>query len=123
MGANRSDVLSQLREHYATSVVEIFYTANKDINPILAEMDASAAEDGMGRKYITPIQYGTNSAAGADFTIAQAKATGTSIGSRAQYSRWETDPQEIHGFAVWERKALDAAMGKSSGDMFNVMTT
>jgi len=123
MGANRSDVLSQLREHYATSIVEIFYKADKSINPVLAEMEASSAADGMGRKYITPIQYGTNSAAGADFTIAQNKALGSSIGSRAQYSRWETDPQEIHGFAVWERKALDAAMGKSSGEMFNVMTT
>lgn len=123
MGANRSDVLSQLREHYASSVVEIFYKADKSINPVLAEMEASAAEDGMGRKYITPIQYGTSTAAGADFTIAQNKALGTTVGSRALYSRWETDPQEIHGFAVWERKALDAAMSKSSKDMFNVMTT
>lgn len=123
MGANRSDVLTQLREHYANSVVEIFYTANKDINPILAGMDASAAEDGMGSKYITQIQYGTNSAAGADFTIALAKAESTTIGSRAQYSRWETTPQEVNGFAKWERKAMDAAIGKSSGDMFNVMTT
>ena len=123
-GADLTAVRAALREHYVgKNIVDIFYTSNKDINPLLAACEAVAdTGEGFGRKLITPIIYGTGTSVGQDFTKVLAKAQSSAIGASGLYSRWETDAQTIEGVARWDRSAMDAVMGRSSGETFKVMT-
>lgn len=124
-GADLTAVRAALHEHMTGKTpVDIFFTADKDIAPILAAMDAKAdTGEGFGRKLVTPIIYGTGTSVGQDLTKVQAKAASSTVGASALYSRWEQDPVTVSGTAQWAREAMDAAIGKSSGETFKVMTT
>ena len=113
-----------LREHYVgKNIVDIFYKSNKDINPMMAAMEAVAdTGEGFGRKLITPIVYGTGTSVGQSFSKVLAKAQSSTVGASGLYSRWETDPQTQEAVARWDRAAMDAVMGKSSGEVFKVLT-
>jgi hypothetical protein len=122
-GADYAAVKDMLHEHVAKNVVDIFYQEGKDCNPLMAAMDAVAdTGEGFGRKLIQPIVYGTGTSVGADFTKVLAKAQSATVGASGLYSRWEIDPVKQEAVARWDRDAMDAAMGKSSGETFKVMT-
>lgn len=124
-GADLTAVKAALHEHFTgKTLVDIFFTADKDIAPIMASMDASAdTGEGFGRKLITPIVFGTGQSVGADLAKVQAKAAGSTIGASALYSRWEQDPVTVSATAQWAREAMDAAIGRSSAETFKVMST
>lgn len=124
MGADMTAVKAALREHYNNkTIVDIVYTSTKDVNPGLAAMEAIAdTGEGMGRLLITQIVYGTGTSVGQNFANVLAKAQGSSVGSSGLYGRWETLPATIEGVARWDRATMDAAMGRSSGETFKVMT-
>ena len=124
-GADLAAVRAALHEHYTGKTpVDIFFTADKDIAPIMATLEAKAdTGEGFGRKLVTPIIYGTGTSVGQDLTKVQAKAASATVGASSLYTRWEQDPVTVSGTAQWAREAMDAAIGKSSGETFKVMTT
>jgi len=124
-GADLTAVKAALHEHFTgKTLVDIFFKGDKAICPIMASMEVAAdTGEGFGRKLITPIVYGTGESIGADLTKVQAKAAGSSIGASALYTRWEQDPVTVSATAQWARDAMDAAIGKSSGETFKVMST
>lgn len=125
MGARFSDILPALQEHVlGKNVFETFFKSSKDINPLLASMEAQAdTGEGMGRKLVVPFVYGTGTSVGSNITLTVAKANGTSAGSRALYSRWEVNACNIDAVAQWDRDAVDAAAGKGAGDLFKLVST
>lgn len=125
MGATFSDITPALREHVlGKNVIETFFKSSKDINPLLASMEAIAdTGEGMGRKLVVPFVYGTGTSVGTNITNVTTKANGSSTGSHALYSRWEVNATNIDAVAQWERDAVDAAMGKGAGDLFKVVST
>ena len=124
-GADLTAVRDALHEHYTgKTLVDIFFTADKNVAPIMAMLDAEAdTGEGFGRKLVTPIVFGTGESVGADLTKVQAKAASATVGASALYGRWEQDPVTVSGTAQWAREAMDAAIGKSSGETFKVMTS
>jgi hypothetical protein len=125
MGATFSDIQPALREHVlGKNVIETFFKSSKDINPLLASMEAMAdTGEGMGRKLVCPIVYGTGTSTGTNITKVTAKANGTSVGSSALYTRWEVNATNIDAVAQWERDAVDAASGHGAGDLFKIVST
>jgi hypothetical protein len=125
MGATFTDILPALHEHVlGKNVIESWFKSSKDINPLLASMEAIAdTGEGMGRKLVVPFVYGTGSSVGTNITLVTAKANGSTKGSSALYDRWEVNATDIDGVAQWARNAVDAAMGKGAGDLFKVVTT
>lgn len=124
MGATRTTVLPALREHYILkTITKLFYTANKDVNPLMAAMDAIAdTGEGFGRKLIVPFVYGTGTSRGQDFTKVLAKAQGSTSGSSALVSRWEIDPVTQEAVCQWSRDAMDAAESNGVRETFRVMS-
>jgi hypothetical protein len=125
MGATFSDILPALHEHVlGKNVIETFFKSTKDINPLLASMEAMAdTGEGMGRKLVVPFVYGTGASIGTNITKTVAKANGSTAGSRALYSRWEINATNIDAVAQWDRDSVDAAAGKGAGDLFKVVST
>lgn len=124
-GADLTSVRDMLHEHFTgKNIVDIFYRAEKEIAPIMAALDAEAdTGEGFGRALITPIIYGTGESVGADLAKVQAKAASATVGASALYTRWEQTPVTVSGTCQWARDAMDAAIGKSSGETFKVMAT
>lgn len=124
-GADLTAVRAALHEHYTGKTpVDIFFTADKNVSPILASMEARAdTGEGFGRILVTPIIYGTGTSVGQDLTKVQAKAASATVGASSLYTRWEQAAVTVSGTAQWAREAMDAAIGKSSGETFKVMTT
>jgi len=124
-GADLTAVRAALHEHYTGKTpVDIFFTADKNVSPILASMEARAdTGEGFGRTLVTPIIYGTGTSVGYDLTKVQAKAASATVGASSLYTRWEQAAVTVSGTAQWAREAMDAAIGKSSGETFKVMTT
>lgn len=125
MGATFSDITPALREHVlGKNVIETFFKSSKDINPLLASMEAVAdTGEGMGRKLVVPLVYGTGTSVGTNITNVVSKANGSTAGSSALYTRWEVNATNIDAVAQWERDAVDAAAGKGAGDLFKVVST
>lgn len=125
MGATFTDITPALREHVlGKNVIETFFKSSKDINPLLASMEAMAdTGEGMGRKLVVPFVYGTGTSTGTNITKVVAKANGSTAGSAALYSRWEVNATNIDAVAQWSRDAIDAAQGKGAGDLFKVVST
>jgi len=121
MGATLTGILPALQEHYADSIKQVWVGTDKTINPILASMEIKAEDDGMGRGYIVPIEYGFGSSASATFTTAQAKAAGATTGSAALRDRWVVQAVEKNAVAVFSRQAIDGAKG-DKGKAFDVIT-
>jgi len=123
-GADLATVRAALREHYVgKNLVDIFYNAKKDVNPMMAALEAVAdTGEGGGRLLVTPIVYGTGTAGGQSFSRVLAKAQGSTVGSAGQYSRWETAVQSLNAVARWDRDAMDAVLSRSSKETFDVMT-
>ena len=123
-GADLTAVRDALHEHYTgKNLVDLFFKADKNIAPMMAMLEAQAdTGEGFGRKLVTPIVFGTGESVGADLTKIQAKAASATIGASALYGRWEQDPVTVSGTAQWAREAMDAAIGKSSGETFKVMS-
>ena len=90
-GADLTAVKAALHEHYTGKTpVDIFFTADKNVSPILAAMDARAdTGEGFGRILVTSIIYGTGTSVGQDLTKVQAKAASATVGASALYTRWE----------------------------------
>jgi hypothetical protein len=123
-GADLTVVRDALHEHFTgKTLVDIFFTADKEIAPIMAAMDAQAdTGEGFGRKLITPIVFGTGTSVGADLAKVQAKAASATVGASGLYGRWEQDPVTVSATAQWSREAMDAAIGKSTVETFKVMS-
>jgi hypothetical protein len=123
-GADLTAVRDALHEHFTgKTLVDIFFTADKEIAPIMAAMDAQAdTGEGFGRKLITPIVFGTGTSVGADLAKVQAKAASATVGASGLYGRWEQDPVTVSATAQWSRDAMDAAIGKSTVETFKVMS-
>lgn len=121
MAATLTQVLPLLKEHYHKNITEIFFTADKSISPILAAMEAKSMNDGLGRNYIVPIEFGLGGSASATFSVAQSKAQGSTTGSAALRDRWVVDAETVDAVAVWTRDAMLAAMGKGAQEIFDVM--
>lgn len=124
MGATLTTITPALREHYTgKTLIDIFYTYNKDVNPLMAATEAVAdTGEGFGRKLITQFCYGTGSTVGATFSSVLSKAQGSTEGSAGLYGRWETSPQTIDAVARWDRTAMDAVLSRGAGETFRVMT-
>lgn len=121
MGATLSQVLPLLREHYHDNITEIFFKADKSTTPIMAAMEAKSMDDGLGRQFVVPIEYGLGSSAGGTFSIVQAKAQGTSVGSAALRDRWLGSATVIDAVAYWARDSILAAKGPD--ELFDVMAS
>lgn len=122
MGATLSNALAMLREHYHENIAEIFFVSDKSTAPLLASMEAKSKDDGFGRGYVTPFEFGMGSSASASFSVAQGKASGTTVGSSALRDRWVTQAATIDAIARWSRDIWLAAEGKGAGELFDVMT-
>jgi hypothetical protein len=119
MGATLTQVLPLLTEHMHDNITEIFFTADKTTTPVMAGMDAVAMDDGQGRGYVCPIEYGLGSSASATFSVAQGKAQGTTAGSSALRDRWVGQACEIEAVCYWSRAAMLAPKG--GDELFNVL--
>jgi hypothetical protein len=124
-GADLTATRDALHEHFTNNTItDIFFTADKNVAPIMAMLGVEEdSGEGFGRKLITPIVFGTGESVGADLTKVQAKAASATVGASALYGRWEQDPVTVSGTAQWAREAMDAAIGKSSGETFKVMAS
>lgn len=108
-GTSFTNLYPLLREHYHDSIEELFFTSDKDTTPFLANLETRSMEDGFGRAYIVPVEYGTGSSFSADFATAQAKSQGSTVGSAALRDRWSVSAVGLEGTCQWDRNALLAA--------------
>jgi hypothetical protein len=119
MGAALAQVLPLLREHYHDNISEIFFKADKTTTPIMASMEAKSMDDGIGRQFVVPIEYGLGSSAAGTFSVAQGTAQGSTAGSAALRDRWIGSATTIDAVAYWARDAVLAAKGPD--ELFDVM--
>ena len=119
MGATLTQVLPLLREHYHDNITEIFFKADSTTTPIMAGMESKSMEDGLGRQFVVPIEYGLGSSASSTFSVAQGKAQGTTVGSAALRDRWVGSASVIDAVAYWARDSILAAKG--ADELFDVM--
>jgi hypothetical protein len=121
MGATLTTVLPLLREHYRDNITEIFFTIDKYTSPILVAMESkSMSEEGYGRGFVTPVEYGEGSSVSATFSVAQGISQAATTGSTVLSDRWVTQAMKVEGTAQWSRDALKGAQGDSG--LFDVMS-
>jgi hypothetical protein len=94
---------------------------SEDISPVLACFEANADDDGEGRGFVFPIIKSGQRTASASFSGAQTKARGSASGFAAGRDRWLLNPTELHNFAVFSRRELNAARKGGAGKMFDVV--
>lgn len=121
MPATLATVLPLLREHYHENITDIFFTADKVTTPVLADMESKAMDDGLGRGYVVPVEYGTGSSASPTFSVAQGKAQGATTGNSALRDRWIVQAATIDAVCNWTRDSMLAAQGKGATELFDVM--
>ena len=81
MSQTLATVLPLFKEHHHNTVVKVFFES-EGISPILAAFEAKKNPgQGGGRKFILPVDYLIGSTASATFSISQAKAAGSTVGS------------------------------------------
>jgi hypothetical protein len=94
---------------------------SEDISPVLSCFEANADDDGEGRGFIFPIVKSSQTTGGAIFATSQTKARGSAVGSASAKDRWVLNPTELHNFALFSRRELNAARKGGAGKMFDVV--
>ena len=119
MGATLTTVLPMLREHVRDSITDIWFEADKTITPFMASMESKSMDDGMGRGYVIPVQYGMGSSVSSTFATAQGISQGSAAGNAAARDRWIVQASTINATAQWTRDAILGAKG--ADELFDVM--
>ena len=109
MATSLSAILPLYREHYHDNITEIFFNDDKEMTPFLANLESKAMDDGFGRGYVVPIEYGTGSAISHTFSVAQTKSQGSTAGSSAPRDRWVVQAVGLEATCQWTRDAILAA--------------
>lgn len=107
-----SGVIAMLREHMHDESINIMFEDSKDITPILAAAEMRSMEEGFGRQYVVPVQYGTGFNASFGDTVPTAVVS--------DRTRWTVDPVVINTSASWTRDDIDAAKG--DGEKFDIIS-
>jgi hypothetical protein len=94
---------------------------SEDVSPILATFEAVADDDGEGRGFVFPIIKSGQRTGGASFTTSQTKARGATSGAASAKDRWVLNPTELHNFAVFTRRELNAARKGGAGAAFDLV--
>jgi hypothetical protein len=114
-------VFSAVTEHQEAMIHELWYKADEDISPLAASIITKGESDTDGRGFITRVEYGTGSSASPNFTVAQNKATGTTLGSAALRNRWVSQSSKLEAVAAWDRDTLLQAFAKGPDELFDVV--
>ena len=112
-------VFSQVMEHQNRDIVDIWTQA---IDPLLAAFEAQSSNDGLGRAFITRVEYDTGVSANAQYTLANDIATSTDLGAAALRGRWSTNAAKIEAIAMWDRDSMLAAVGDGPGEVVDIVT-
>lgn len=114
-------VFSAVTEHQERMIHELWYKADETIAPLAASIMTKGESDTDGRGFITRVEYATGSSASPSFTVARAKARGTSTGSAALRDRWVSQSSKLEAVAYWDRDSLLQAFAKGPDELFDVV--
>ena len=112
-------VFSQVMEHQNKEIVDIW---TQSIDPFLAAFEAQSSNDGLGRAFITRVEYDTGVSANAQFALAQDIAQGTDLGASALRGRWSTNAAKVEAIAMWDRDSMLAAVGDGPGEVVDIVS-
>lgn len=116
--ADLGSTFSQVMEHQNKEIVDIW---TQSIDPLLAAFEAQSSNDGLGKAFITRVEYDTGVSANPQFALAEAAATGTDLGNAALRGYWSTNAAKVEAVAVWDRDSMLAAIGDGPGETFDVI--
>ena len=106
-------------EHQNKEIVDIW---TQSIDPLLAAFEAQSSNDGLGRAFITRVEYDTGVSANAQFALAQDIAQGTDLGAAALRGRWSTNAAKVEAIAMWDRDSMLAAVGDGPGEVVDIVS-
>jgi hypothetical protein len=109
---------SQVMEHQNKDITDIW---TQSVDPLLAAFEAQSSNDGLGKAFITRVEYDTGVAANANFALAQALAESTDLGNAALRGYWSTNAAKVEAVAAWDRDSMLAAVGDGPGETFDVI--
>lgn len=116
--ADLGSTFSQVMEHQNKEIVDIW---TQSVDPLLAAFEAQSSNDGLGKAFITRVEYDTGVAANAQFNLAQDIATSTDLGNAALRGYWSTTANKVEAVAQWDRDSMLAAVGDGPGETFDVI--
>jgi hypothetical protein len=116
--SNLGGVFSQVMEHQNRDILDIW---TQGIDPLLASFEAHSSKDGLGRAFITRVEYDTGTAANPQFPLAQAQAQSTDLGNQAARARWVSNASKLEAICVWDRDSMLAAVGDGPGETIDIV--
>jgi hypothetical protein len=121
-GDDVNGIFNQVMEHQEANITELWTKSDQKINPVLASFEARSEDDGGGRGFITRVAISTGTSANPSYTLAAAKASGTTAGNSAITGRWTSQPTELNVVAQWSRRSMNAARGDGPGEVYDVIS-
>lgn len=116
-------IFNAVQEHVEANIIDIWTKAEQKIYPVLASFEAKSEDDGEGRGFITRVGISTGTSVNPSFSVAQAKAAGTTTGNAAITGRWVSHAKTLEIVAQWTRKSMNVARGEPSGkEVYDVIS-